>query len=366
MLVLLVVEIVSTGYYRVLRRHVGDPPLADMCRLILRDESQAHRLPSRAPRGAPSRRAWGSCGGGSSGSLRKLARGFCGDGPRAIASGARRHAGRIVFPHAQRGRGLPRGTCAHRSLRAGQRARRLKSATLTWPHRSQLRRHRAEHLGTVFAIDTGLNHCPRIQLILHENYHLSIWKNRSAPSSARAGCPGKWWTRRCWITNYNVHRRYRSPRGRRCSSTPFYPKDAHASFGKHVLTPTLALTSFAGATPEHWKVEYWDENLLHGRPPFAPMPEVVGITVHLTFARRAFELARWYRERGSKVVLGGLHVVSCPEECAPHADALAIGDGVQFGPVSCVDIEAGKASASLPGDGREMNTAPTRRRIESC
>jgi hypothetical protein len=36
---------------------------------------------------------------------------------------------------------------------------------------------------------------------------------------------------------------------------PFYAKDAHASFGKHVLTPTLALTSFAGATPEHWKVE---------------------------------------------------------------------------------------------------------------
>src|SRR5207253_423734 len=28
---------------------------------------------------------------------------------------------------------------------------------------------------------------------------------------------------------------------------PFYPKDPHASFGKHVLTPTLALTSIAGA-----------------------------------------------------------------------------------------------------------------------
>src|SRR5579872_5793554 len=69
---------------------------------------------------------------------------------------------------------------------------------------------------------------------------------------------------------------------------PFYPKDAHASYGKHVLTPTLALTSFAGATPEHWRVEYWDENLLHGRPPWQPMPAVVGITVHLTFARRAY------------------------------------------------------------------------------
>jgi hypothetical protein len=122
---------------------------------------------------------------------------------------------------------------------------------------------------------------------------------------------------------------------------PFYPKDPNASFGKHVLTPTLALTSFAATTPAHWRVEYWDENLLHGRPPFAPMPEVVGITVHLTFAKRAFELAQWYRSRGSKVILGGLHVVSCPAECAPHADALALGDGVQLWPRILADIEAG-------------------------
>src|SRR5512132_3180387 len=89
---------------------------------------------------------------------------------------------------------------------------------------------------------------------------------------------------------------------------PFYPKDPNASFGKHALTPTLALTSIAAATPPHWDVRYWDENLLDGRPPFAPMPQVVGITVHLTFANRAFELVQWYRSRGSKVVLGGLHV----------------------------------------------------------
>src|SRR3954449_6922027 len=76
---------------------------------------------------------------------------------------------------------------------------------------------------------------------------------------------------------------------------PFYPKDPHASFGKHVLTPTLALTSIAAATPAHWEVAYWDENLLHGRPPFNPLPQVVGITVHLTFAARAYELAAWYR-----------------------------------------------------------------------
>jgi radical SAM superfamily enzyme YgiQ (UPF0313 family) len=121
---------------------------------------------------------------------------------------------------------------------------------------------------------------------------------------------------------------------------PFYPKDANASFGKHVLTPTLALTSFAATTPSHWRVEYWDENLLHGRPPFRPAPQVVGITVHLTFARRAYELADWYRARGSKVILGGLHVLSCPEECAAHADALALGDGVQLWPRILRDVES--------------------------
>ena len=77
---------------------------------------------------------------------------------------------------------------------------------------------------------------------------------------------------------------------------PFYPKDAHASFGKHVLTPSLALTSVAAATPPNWTVKYWDENLLQGPPPYKPFPQVVGITVHLTFANRAFELASWYRE----------------------------------------------------------------------
>ncbi len=123
---------------------------------------------------------------------------------------------------------------------------------------------------------------------------------------------------------------------------PFYAKDPHASFGKHVLTPTLALTSLAGATPPGWRVRYWDENLLQGPPPHTPFPEVVGITVHLTFARRAFELADWYRRRGAKVILGGLHVLSCPEECSPHADAIVTADGVGVWPRILNDIRSGK------------------------
>jgi radical SAM superfamily enzyme YgiQ (UPF0313 family) len=134
---------------------------------------------------------------------------------------------------------------------------------------------------------------------------------------------------------------------------PFYPKDQHASFGKHVLTPTLALTSVAASTPADWTVAYWDENLLQGPPPADPFPQVVGISVHLTFARRAFALAAWYRERGAKVVLGGLHVLSCPDACAPHADALAIGEGVQLWGRILRDADAGRLAPRYDGSYRD-------------
>lgn len=134
---------------------------------------------------------------------------------------------------------------------------------------------------------------------------------------------------------------------------PFYPKDPHASFGKHVLTPTLALTSIAASTPPEWTVAYWDENLLQGPPPTDPFPQVVGVSVHLTFARRAFALARWYRERGAKVVLGGLHVLSCPEDCAPHADALAVGEGTQLWGRILRDLERGRLQSRYEGSYRE-------------
>ena len=138
---------------------------------------------------------------------------------------------------------------------------------------------------------------------------------------------------------------------------PFYAKDPHASFGKHVLTPTLALTSVAAATPPHWAVRIWDENLLQGPPPTEPFPEVVGISVHLTFAQRAFELARWYRDRGATVVLGGLHVLSCPEECAPHADVLVLGEGTRPWAALLRDLECGRLKARYSGSYRAAYAA---------
>jgi len=134
---------------------------------------------------------------------------------------------------------------------------------------------------------------------------------------------------------------------------PFYAKDPYSSLGKHVLTPTLALTSIAASTPDDWEVSYWDENLLQGHPPRSPFPSVVGITVHLTFAQRAYELAAWYRERGAGVVFGGLHVLSCPEEVRPHCDAIALGEGVAVWGQILRDFEAGQVKPEYRGSFRD-------------
>lgn len=145
--------------------------------------------------------------------------------------------------------------------------------------------------------------------------------------------------------------------------SPFYAKSPHGSFGKHVLAPTLALTSIAGATPGGWTVRYWDENLLQGPPPSHPVPAVVGITVHLTFAQRAYDLAAWYRAMGAKVILGGMHVQACADEAAAHADAIAIGDGVPLWPVILRDVEIGRLRRRYEADfSRSYDLDPSPRR----
>jgi radical SAM superfamily enzyme YgiQ (UPF0313 family) len=134
------------------------------------------------------------------------------------------------------------------------------------------------------------------------------------------------------------------------------------------LTPSLTLTSLAAATPADWTVRIWDENLLQGPPPLVPLPAVVGITVHLTFARRAYELAAWYRHRGARVVLGGLHVMACPDEAAAHADAIALGDGTLTWPVILRDAARGQLQRRYVGSFREpfRNTPAPRRALVSA
>ena len=128
--------------------------------------------------------------------------------------------------------------------------------------------------------------------------------------------------------------------------------------------PPYPLLLVAGATPEEWEVELADE---HTGPIRATGDfDLVGITVMTRQAPRAYELASHYRERGSKVVLGGIHPTVLPEEAQEHADSVVVGEAEPVWPRLLADLEPGRLAplyrAPLP-EGDLLRLPPARRRI---
>jgi radical SAM superfamily enzyme YgiQ (UPF0313 family) len=54
--------------------------------------------------------------------------------------------------------------------------------------------------------------------------------------------------------------------------------------------------------------------------------DLVGITCHVYNAPRSFEIARAFRARGAKVILGGTFPTVAPDLVAPHCDAVVVGE----------------------------------------
>ncbi len=91
-------------------------------------------------------------------------------------------------------------------------------------------------------------------------------------------------------------------------------------------------------------------------------PDLIGVQVHITNARRAFRIADHYGRRGAFGVLGGLHVTSCPGEAAQHADALVLGPGEEAWPRFLADFRAGRPARRYQSRHRALRGAPPPRR----
>jgi radical SAM superfamily enzyme YgiQ (UPF0313 family) len=93
---------------------------------------------------------------------------------------------------------------------------------------------------------------------------------------------------------------------------------------KRRMAPSLALLTVGALTPPEHTVTIEDENVqvLH----LDDCPDLVGITVNVDTAHRAYAIADAYRQRGIPVVLGGIHPSAKPEEAMQHADAVCVGE----------------------------------------
>jgi radical SAM superfamily enzyme YgiQ (UPF0313 family) len=92
---------------------------------------------------------------------------------------------------------------------------------------------------------------------------------------------------------------------------------------KYSRFPPLSLLTIAGLTPDDWDIVVRDEHVESSTSD--DDFDLVGIQTYISSSSRAYELAARWRARGARVVLGGLHPTSLPDEAAQHADAVCVG-----------------------------------------
>lgn len=92
---------------------------------------------------------------------------------------------------------------------------------------------------------------------------------------------------------------------------------------KDALTP-LAIGILAALTPDDVEISFYDDRI--EEIPSDDMPDLVALSVETFTAKRSYDIARSYRQKGVLVVMGGYHPTLLPDEVLKHADVVVIGD----------------------------------------
>jgi radical SAM superfamily enzyme YgiQ (UPF0313 family) len=93
---------------------------------------------------------------------------------------------------------------------------------------------------------------------------------------------------------------------------------------KAIKIPQLGLHILASLTPNDVNITVVDEEIKE--IDFSLDFDLVGISCMTATANRSYQLSDMFRQRGSKVVLGGIHPTILPQEAIQHADAIVIGE----------------------------------------
>jgi radical SAM superfamily enzyme YgiQ (UPF0313 family) len=105
--------------------------------------------------------------------------------------------------------------------------------------------------------------------------------------------------------------------------------------------PGLGLTTVAALCPPDVEAQVrilddeFEEIDFHDRP------DLAGISLLTYSARRGYQIARQFRQRGVPVVLGGSHVTACPDEARQEAEAIVIGEAEDTWPQLLRDFQSG-------------------------
>lgn len=95
-------------------------------------------------------------------------------------------------------------------------------------------------------------------------------------------------------------------------------------FKKPAVMPPLSLMYIAALTPDYWEKQIIDDQI--NEVDFDQKFDLVAITSYTQLVSRAYYIADEFRNRGIKVIMGGIHPSALPQEALQHADSVVIGE----------------------------------------
>lgn len=120
-----------------------------------------------------------------------------------------------------------------------------------------------------------------------------------------------------------------------------YPKWKKLDRQTEFHLPPHGPVVFAATLPDDVDVVFTDENV--ESIDFSDFPDLVGISMMLTCqVKRGWEIADRYRQRGVKVIFGGIATMLHAEETMPHADAVFLGEAEGRMPAVIDDFRNGR------------------------
>ncbi|MBN1697302.1 MAG: B12-binding domain-containing radical SAM protein [Spirochaetales bacterium] len=112
--------------------------------------------------------------------------------------------------------------------------------------------------------------------------------------------------------------------------------------------PILSMPMVAALTPENISVNITE--VRNEKDIQVKDIDLVGISALTYNADIAYKIADMYREKGIKVVLGGIHVSTLPDEALMHCDAVVIGEAEKVWTTIIEDIQKGTLKDTYKAD----------------
>lgn len=124
--------------------------------------------------------------------------------------------------------------------------------------------------------------------------------------------------------------------------------------------PQLALHILAALTPEDVELSVVDEQV--SDIDFSKNYDLAGISIMTATAKRGYTVAKILRDKGSKIVFGGIHASVLPEEASAHGDTVVIGEAEGTWPYVLEDFKNNSLKKFYKSNPYDLAKAPLSKR----